>query len=248
MSEIYQNAVDSLRIGIEFFLKERSYSSRKHAILTLFHSIELFLKEYLHQTNPILIYKNIDMKINEDSLTVGIKEITTRLENLGLGLPKNQQSIIEKIQKRRNRIEHYRYDHRDEDEVIIAESLKFILFFVDDVLKRKLDTDIDPDLLREIQRIVFERNQLYWLAKNRFERWINEALPDEDDQEIYYSDEFSGTFDCPICRQPFLVAGYFDKPFCFYCNTTVEAGACKNCGMVYLTSEGCVCCQVLTSL
>ena len=66
MSEIYANAVDSLRIGIEFFLKVPSYSSRKHAIFTLFHAIELFLKEHLHRTNPILIYRNIDAKITED--------------------------------------------------------------------------------------------------------------------------------------------------------------------------------------
>ncbi|MEI9930409.1 MAG: hypothetical protein WDM89_07605 [Rhizomicrobium sp.] len=58
MSDIYDNAVDSLLIGIDFFLQERSYSSRKHAILTLFHAIELFLKERLYQENPILIYRD----------------------------------------------------------------------------------------------------------------------------------------------------------------------------------------------
>ena len=65
-SDIYRNAVDSLKIGMEFFLKEDTYSSRKHAILTLFHSIELFLKEYLFRQNPILIYKNIDAKLTEE--------------------------------------------------------------------------------------------------------------------------------------------------------------------------------------
>jgi hypothetical protein len=70
-SEIYENGVDSLRIGMEFFLKERNYSSRKHAILTLFNSIELFLKELLFRTHPLLIYKNSDTKITEDALTVG---------------------------------------------------------------------------------------------------------------------------------------------------------------------------------
>ena len=149
MSEIYANAVDSLRIGIEFFLKVPSYSSRKHAILTLFHAIELFLKEHLHRTNPILIYRNIDAKITEDSLTVGIKEILVRLENLGLGLPIVPLAVIEKIQKRRNRIEHHRYDHKEEDELIIAESLQFILFFVDDVLKKKLEDDTPAEVLRK---------------------------------------------------------------------------------------------------
>jgi hypothetical protein len=32
-SPIYENAIDSLRIGMEFFLKEDGYSSRRHAIL-----------------------------------------------------------------------------------------------------------------------------------------------------------------------------------------------------------------------
>ncbi len=71
MSEINANAVDSLRIGIDCLLKERSYSTRKHAILTLFHSIELFLKERLSQENPILTYRDIDAKISEASATVG---------------------------------------------------------------------------------------------------------------------------------------------------------------------------------
>lgn len=65
MSEICDNAVDSLPlIGIEFFLKEPSYCSRKYAILTLFHSIERSRRELLHCTNPMPIYTNIDTRIS----------------------------------------------------------------------------------------------------------------------------------------------------------------------------------------
>lgn len=42
-------------------------SSRKHAIMTVFHAMELMLKEQLARTNPILIYKNIDTKITDDA-------------------------------------------------------------------------------------------------------------------------------------------------------------------------------------
>jgi len=38
---------------MEFFLKDDVFSSRKHAILTVFHAMELMLKERLAQTNPI---------------------------------------------------------------------------------------------------------------------------------------------------------------------------------------------------
>ena len=241
-SEIYENAVDSLRIGIEFFLKERSYSTRKHAILTLFHSIELFLKELLHRTNPILIYKNIDAKITDDALTVGIKDILTRLDNIGLALPKEQRSIIEKIQQRRNRIEHHRYDHKEEDETVIAESLKFILFFVDDVLKRKLEADINAAQLRQIQAIVFKHNELYGIAMHRLDGWMKGEWPSWDEQKEDTPDAFEGTLDCPVCGQTFLVIGYHKRPFCFHCNTTVDAEECENCGTTFLASQDCLWC------
>ncbi len=243
MSEIYENAVDSLRIGMEFFLKEKSYSSRKHAILTIFHSIELFMKEYLYQINPLLIYKNIDAQITEDSFTAGVKDILVRLDNLGLGLRKPQRSVIENIQKRRNRIEHHRYDHKEEDEAIIAESLQFIMFFVDDVLKRKLESNIEPVLLREIQDIIFKHQELYGIAEYRLEKWLKEAWLDWDAQKEDSPVGFCGTVDCPICRQTFLVIAYHDKPFCFYCNTSVEAAECENCGITYLISLGCMWCD-----
>lgn len=239
MSDIYANAVDSLRIGIDQFLKEPSYSSRKHAILTIFHAIELFLKEQLHRTNPIFIYKNLDAKITEESFTVSFKEALTRLENLGLGLPKQPQEVIEKIQKRRNRIEHHRYDHKEEDDEIISESLAFILFFIDSVLKEKLERDVPPETLREIQRLVYNRQDLYWIAMHRLEQWLHKTWPEWCNKVTETPEEFRGTLDCPICRQPYLIIGYHDKPFCFYCNTSVDAAECDDCGRAYFESEGC---------
>lgn len=239
LSDIYRNAIDSLRFGIEHFLKEVTYSSRKHAILTLFHAIELFLKEQLFRTNRLLIYRNIDSPITDDSQTVGIKEALSRLENLGLDLPKQQRAVIENIQRRRNRIEHHRYDHKEEDELIIAESLQFILFFVDNELRGKLEEDIPAETLREIQSIVYERDQLYWIATGRLENWMKEAWPSWNPQVLDSPDEFEGTVDCPICRDSFLVMGYHARPFCFRCNTSVDAKECDHCGEIYIAGKPC---------
>lgn len=239
MSDIYANAIDSLRIGIDHFLKETDYSSRKHAILTVFHSLELFLKEQLFRTNRLLIYRNIDTPITDDSQTVSIKEALARLENLGLGLPKQQRTMIEDIQRRRNRIEHHRYDQKEEDEVVIAESLQFILFFVDSILRGKLEDDIPPETLRTIQEIVYEREQMYWIARHRLENWMHETWPDWNNEVADTPEDFSGTNDCPICRDSFLVDGYYPKPFCFRCNTTVDAEECDYCGRTYLAGNPC---------
>jgi len=238
MSDIYSNAVDSFRIGIEHFFKEPGYSSRKHAILTIFHAIELLLKEQLYRTNPILIYRNIDAKITDDSQTVGIKEALARLENVGQGLHKDPQSVIERIQKRRNRIEHHRYDHKEEDEAIISESLQFIFFFVEGVLKEKLERDIQPTTLRQIRGLIFNRQDLEWIAMHRLEQWIKDTWPDWNEEDGDSPDEFEGTLDCPVCYQTYLVIDHLKTPFCFHCNTTVDAKLC-DCGFTHLSTERC---------
>lgn len=242
VNAIYLNAVDSLRIGMEFFLKESDYSSRKHAILTVFHAIELLLKVRLAQTNPLLIYKNIDAKVTEDSFTVGVREALTRLENLGLGIPDDEKKTIENIQRVRNRIEHHRYDHnKSEDDAVIASSLKFILFFVELVLERKLEGHIDGAILRDINHRVFEYNERQGLAEFRFNEWAHKRWPDWNEEENDLPEEFPGTDYCPECRQAFLVMGYHDKPFCFHCNTTIDAAGCEDCGEVFLMKQGCGC-------
>lgn len=207
VSAIFENAVNSLRIGMDFFLKEASYSSRKHAILTLFHAIELLLKERLAQTNPILIYKNIDTKITDDAQTVGVREAIARLENLGLGLPTYEKKTIEDIQRVRNRIEHHRYDHgAQEDDAIIASSLKFIMYFVEVVLHRKLDAQIDGETLQEITRRIFDHDERSSLAEYRFREWLRTKWPDlKEDEDA--PEEFRGLHRCPECGQDWLVIG-----------------------------------------
>ncbi len=54
MSPLLENAVDSLKVGLEYFLEGAKESSGKHTILTIFHSIELLLKEALYRFNPFL--------------------------------------------------------------------------------------------------------------------------------------------------------------------------------------------------
>ena len=82
MSDIFNNALDSLEFGIRVYLFGEYETAHKHAILNVFHSIELFLKEKLYRIHPILIYKNIDNLINDDSLTVGLREILLKYNNV----------------------------------------------------------------------------------------------------------------------------------------------------------------------
>ena len=238
MRDIYENAIDSLAVAIKFYLAEDTASSRKHTILTLFHSIELFLKEYLYRVNPILIYKDIDKKIHDDSLTVGLNDSLVRLENLKLGLKDEPKNIIERIRKRRNRIEHHKYDLREDDRRVIAESLKFILYFIEEVLEEKIDEDIEPSLIIEIQSVVMTHSEQSGLVHKRIERYIQQKWPDWIPYEMELPDEFEGTVECPVCgHESLLLKPNAKLPFCFWCNVSIETTECDICGDYFLSEE-----------
>jgi hypothetical protein len=217
-------------------------TSNKHAILTIYHSIELFLKEYLFRINPLLIYKNIDAKITEDSMTVGINDIITRLDNLKLGLPKDEQDIIKKIQKRRNRIEHHRYEKEDNDEFIIGEALKLVQYFVEGPLNEKLHQQIPADVLNQIEKAIYNYRDLEAIAESRFHDFLWKVFPEWDPNKEDLPEPFPGTHECPICDTYFLVTEFIAKPFCFYCNKQIDAKVCEDCGIVHLTAEKCPYC------
>src|SRR5215471_9550806 len=104
MSALLDNAFDSLRVGMRFFLDRTDPSSGKYAILMTFHCLELMLKEALHRVHPVMIYKNLDVDISSDSLTVGLREILVRFKNLGINLSEEETRTLVSLQRRRNTI------------------------------------------------------------------------------------------------------------------------------------------------
>lgn len=240
MSALLHNAIDSLEFGMHLYLDGRdSASSRKHAILTIFHSIELILKEYLWRINPVLIYKSIDKKITASSQTVGFAEILVRLENVGLDIHASERKVIEAIQQRRNRIEHHSYEEDEGDILVLSESLKFLIFFTEEILNISLETELSKETLIAVRRLVFDYLEREGMASYRLNKWLNRTYTNWDEQKEDTPDEFPGTHQCPECRQDFLVFHINDKPFCFFCNSGVEAYNCEYCGETHFTNHKC---------
>ena len=88
MSALPTNAIDSLEVGIRTYLEKPYPTSTKHAIRNIFHAVELLLKERLVRAHPLLIYKNIDSTITDNSSTVGLDEMFSRFRNLNIDLKK----------------------------------------------------------------------------------------------------------------------------------------------------------------
>jgi hypothetical protein len=52
MSAFLDNAIESVRVGIDFYLNRQERSAHKHATILLLHAIELLLKERLSGSSP----------------------------------------------------------------------------------------------------------------------------------------------------------------------------------------------------
>jgi len=65
--------------------------------------------------------------------------------------------------------------------------------------------------------------------------------PDRDEEIESTPEESGGTLDCTVCRQSFFVIGYHEKPFCFYCDTSLDDDTCEEYGLSCLSINGCYC-------
>src|SRR5262249_17228476 len=155
MSPLFDNAIDSLQTGMHFFRDGKP----KHAMLLVFHSIELLLKELLSRQNPILIFRNIDKVITDDSQTVGLTDALVRIHNLGIILSADERATLVALQRRRNRIEHHRYESELGDRETLGRSLRFIMSFIHLHLSDKLSNYIDSSLLQEIENLILHYSE-----------------------------------------------------------------------------------------
>ncbi|HEV7506502.1 MAG TPA: hypothetical protein VGS07_16495 [Thermoanaerobaculia bacterium] len=229
MSEILENALDSLRMAVGHYSDQELETADKWAILEMFHAIELLLKERLHREHPLFIYKNIDQKIEDDSLTVGLREILVRFVNLGVDIPAQYQKILQDLQKRRNRIEHHRFVPAESHQHVLGEALKFISYFLVEHLEEELESHLPAALFEEVKGLVLSYEDLVHRAEVDAEAVLRRFGP-KDRPEIEIAV-------CPECGNRTLVIGAGeDDDKCYYCDEDVEVCACSECG-TYLAPD-----------
>lgn len=228
MSDILENALDSLEMGVSHFLDKKLATRDKWAILEFFHTIELLLKERLSQENPLLIYRNIDKKIGPDSQTVGLQEILARFENLDIEISKEYRKILVDLQGRRNRIEHHRFVPDKSDRRVLGEALKFITYFLEEHLGEDLEDHLPTKHFKEVKQLVYEYDDLLRKAQSS----ISTARHRYDAKEQSMLD--TGT--CPECGHETVLITPDGEPFCHYCDEEVSVTTCDSCGS-YLPAE-----------
>ena len=230
MNPLFENAIDSLVIGIGFYIDKTINNPHKHSILTIFHSIELLLKERLYRENHILIYKNIDKPISDESFTVGVRDVFTRLRNIGVRFEQDEQKIIVDLQKRRNRIEHHYYVEDDNDFFIIGKSLRFIYYFLKTHLNEEIEEYLDHDTYSRVREIILKYEERLEEAKAEVEKLTTPITKDDlcamQDAAI-----------CPECGNETVVIGTKKGNYCYFCRMPQDLSQCDRCGRYFPPCE-----------
>ena len=128
---------------------------------------------------------------------------------------------IERLQKRRNRIEHREYQPAAADRSCMADAIKVLYDFVSQYLKDGALADyIDDDLWRELQVFILD-----------YEKLVAEAQKIVDDLTTVPPGDFGPeVVECPICGNATLVIGGRDgKDYCFFCRRSVSMAQCCDC-------------------
>jgi len=222
VSPIFENAIDSLVMGIRNYTDRELDSSNKWAILEVFHAVELFLKERLFQEHRLLIYRHIDKPIGDDAQTVGLQETLTRFTNIGVALPEKYVGILKDLQKHRNRIEHSHYKADPSHSHLVGQALQFIGFFVEEHLQQDLETHLTTDVFKHVKELLIE----YDLLIARAEGAMSKAL----EKVRYREQDLIDKAHCPECGNETVLIGLEEQPYCYFCEASIYGlSRCSYC-------------------
>lgn len=213
-------------------------NAHKHAILNVFHAIELLLKEKLLRVNAVFLYQEANSKlITTKSKTVGFSDILPRYKKLEIELSEDHRKVISELQSKRNHIIHFEFNpDKEKDLIILGKSLKFIKEFLEEHLELRLKDVISTELYAEIEEIVFP-----------FEERYSKAIDEADERTRGYTKDDlidpKEAIECPDCGTETLVCGDSDDGDgeCTLCEQNFSVTRCDSCSRYMLGDEATMC-------
>ena len=228
---LLDNAMDSLRQGIRFALKdEPNQSELKLSVLLAAQSVELLLKERLRREHWSLIFRNVEQAGNLNANTVTIDEAIKRLEKIAkVTLEDGEKESINHLSNVRNAIQHFEIEITFE-EVIgkVYAAIGFITRFLMD----EFEIDIrEYSNEEDVQKLVFMDEvieHLQELARRNIEKIQEKLEPRKPKDQMYWQFD---VIDCPQCWQEFYIfSPDEDISQCQLCNYEGGFIECDRCG------------------
>lgn len=221
MNPCFENAIDSLVVGIGFYTGKNTKYPNKHAILAVYHAVELLLKARLYKENFLFVFRKPEKPIKDDSQTVGLEEALGLLSNLGVSLEPKKLKDLRSLKRRRNRIEHFEYREQDEDSDLLGKALGFLIFFLNDHLDESLEDHLDVEQCKIVHELVLSYEERLKLAKAAVEKLLPADLSEGqgDNQPIW----------CPECSTHSIVVEVGGTSHCYFCKEDRDMSQCEYC-------------------
>jgi hypothetical protein len=201
MSDLYENAMDSIDFGIRLFLQDDGFkSAQKHALLAVFHGVELLLKARLYKEHPLLIYKRPESRLDDDAFTISLPETLARFRNCGIEIDKAEAKTLEDLRRRRNRIAHHRYKKDSHDYQVLGKAPRFVYDFLPKHMGKTLEEVLDGELFSEARKAILSYEELRSEADVEVERRTTPRSKDD-------LGNMPATAFCPECDNETLVIG-----------------------------------------
>jgi transcription elongation factor Elf1 len=225
MNELFNNAIDSVEFGLRLFLIEESKfkTAHKHALLSVFHGIELLLKARLFEEHPLLIYKNLEAPLSDDSTTVGLREILARFRNCKINIDNDETNVLEDLRCRRNRIAHHCYRKDPQDYLVLGKALKFVYDFLPKQMETSLEDHLAPELYRRAREAILSYEERFAEAEAEVRRLTTPRTKDD-------LDSLASRATCPNCNNETMVIGTEHGDYCFFCREAFAMQQCPSCG------------------
>lgn len=200
MNSILENAVISIQLGVEDYLRaEQDHRRVVSAIRNLYAGVLLLFKEELARRSPkkygdppILVREKLEIKfrLNSDgslkekktTKTVSFEEIKKRFKTLGI---KIDWSRLRTFQDIRNNIEHYKLQQPIED---VKKAIWTILPVIRDFITDYLHEDPEKLLGAEVWQTLLKTEEVYQKELNAWLRKIIKIATEE------------GYLKCPFCQ------------------------------------------------
>jgi hypothetical protein len=224
--DIYQNAIDSLNIGIEMCERAlKDESKYKFSIILITNFMELLLKKLVEMQNPLLLFeKPYSEKIDKEK-TISWLQALQILSNSGKLISKKLIDDLKKLNRVRNEIIHYKFEYN------VYEIDSIILTVIDGL--RQLYTDISGnDLINDVQE-----NTKIFLGKIK-DDYLNQLHQAQFNAKDEAEENNMSVVDCNFCGESeTAVERENSEMYCYFCDETDREEYCTRCTVPCLISE-----------